>query len=416
MMTWIKLATRNLFRNGRRSLFTIMAIGLGFAAVNALGGFTAYIFSSLEDSYIHIQGNGHLSIFKRGFLDEGKLDPTRYLLSEEEVGEIRDVLKNHPEIVVATPELNISGLVSNGEVSTIFVASGRVPDDVRLISSRSRTKVGQMKLFDGEPLQNDLTNGLGMSIGLADQLRFKHGDTAVVMSPTVDGQINALDGQLRQTFNSPVEALEDKLMLVTLDFAQTLYDTTSVARMNVLLNDGLLTEPMREALSRELADRGLDVEIRTWNELSTFYTKVKNMFDVIFLFAFLIVFTIVVMSVINTVGMAIMERTREIGTLRALGVKRRGIVGLFAVESMLLGLIGSLVGVLLTITIWSSIATFEPTWIPPQITRRIPLEVYLVPQEMLWSLGALLILSLLAASLPARKAARMEIVGALGHV
>lgn len=416
MMTWIKLATRNLFRNGRRSLFTIMAIGLGFAAVNALGGFTAYIFSSLEDSYIHIQGNGHLSIFKRGFLDEGKLDPTRYLLSEEEVGEIRDVLKNHPEIVVATPELNISGLVSNGEVSTIFVASGRVPDDVRLISSRSRTKVGQMKLFDGEPLQNDLANGLGMSLGLADQLRFRHGDTAVVMSPTVDGQINALDGQLRQTFNSPVEALEDKLMLVTLDFAQTLYDTTSVDRMNVLLNDGLLTEPMREALSRELADRGLDVEIKTWNELSTFYTKVKNMFDVIFLFAFLIVFTIVVMSVINTVGMAIMERTREIGTLRALGVKRRGIVGLFAVESMLLGLIGSLVGVLLTVIIWSSIATFEPTWIPPQITRRIPLEVYLVPQEMLWSLGALLILSLLAASLPARKAARMEIVGALGHV
>lgn len=416
MMTWLKLATRNLFRNGRRSLFTVMAIGLGFAAVNALGGFTSYIFTNLEDSYIHIQGNGHLSIFKKGFLDEGKLDPTRYLLNEQDVGAIREVLQQHPEIVVATPELNISGLVSNGEVSTIFLASGRIPDDVALIRSRSRTKVGRMKLFDGEPLTNDKINGVGMSKGLADQLRFGLGDTVVVMAPTVDGQINALDGQLRQTFNSPVEALEDKLMLVTLEFAQSLYDTTSVDRINVLLNDGLLTEPMRATLGRELAARGLNVEIKTWNELSTFYTKVKDMFDVIFLFAFLIVFTIVVMSVINTVGMAIMERTREIGTLRALGVKRRGIVGLFAVESMLLGLIGSLVGVILTVIVWTVIFTVEPTWVPPQITRRIPLEVYLVPREMLWSMCALLLLSLLAASFPARKAARMEIVGALGHV
>ncbi|GAB3374562.1 ABC transporter permease [Azotobacter armeniacus] len=416
MITWFKLATRNLFRNGRRSLFTVIAIGLGFAAVNALGGFTAYIFTSLEESYIYIQGNGHMSIFKKGFLDEGKLDPTRYLLNEEDVRVIDEVLQAHPEIRVSTPELNISGLVSNGEVSTIFLASGRVSSEVDVIRERSRTRVGNMQLFDGEPMTDDNPNGLGMSQGLADQLRFKQGDTVVVMAPTVSGQINALDGQMLQTFNSPVEALEDKLMLVSLEFAQSLYDTTSVDRVNVLLNDGLITGPMRTTLQNELVARGLDVEIKTWSELSTFYTKVKSMFDVIFLFAFLIVFTIVVMSVVNTVGMAIMERTREIGTLRALGVKRRGIVGLFALESMLLGLIGSLVGVALTLSIWVGVAILKPTWIPPQISLRVPLEVYLVPQEMLWSLLALMVLSLLAASLPARKAARMEIVSALGHV
>lgn len=415
MMTWFKLAARNLFRNGRRSLFTIAAIGLGFAAVNALGGFTAYIFTSLEDAYIYIQGNGHLSIFKRGFLSEGKLHPTRYLLDEADAATIREVLGGHSEVVLSTPELNISGLVSNGKVSTIFLASGRVPSALREINRHARAKVGKMKLYDGNPLADDQTDGVGMSRGLADQLKFKLGDTAVVMAPTVSGQINALDGRVFQTFSSPVEALEDKLMLVTLDFAQQLVDTKSVDRVNVLLRDGAQTAAMRAKLQRELAARGLDVEIKTWNELSTFYTKVKNMFDVIFLFAFLIVFTIVVMSVINTVGMAIMERTREIGTLRALGVKRRGIVSLFAVESMLLGLVGSLFGVVITLGVWSAIAYVEPTWIPPQITRRVPLEVYLVPREMLWSLVSLLVLSLVAATLPARKAARMEIVTALGH-
>ena len=82
MLTWIKIAFRNLGKNRRRSFFTVLAIGLGFAAVNVFGGFTAYLFTSLEDGYIYAQGNGHLTVFKKGFLTHGKLDPVRYLLSE----------------------------------------------------------------------------------------------------------------------------------------------------------------------------------------------------------------------------------------------------------------------------------------------------------------------------------------------
>ncbi|MBP1148188.1 ABC transporter permease [Methylocaldum sp. RMAD-M] len=415
MMTWIKLALRNLFRNRRRSLFTILAIGLGFAAVNTLGGFTAYIFTSLKDSYIYAQGNGHLSVFKTGFLQEGKLDPTRYLIDEEEMGVIQQVLARHPEIVVVAPQLHISGLLSNGKVSTIFIAAGRVPSAVRRINEHARGMIGKIQLFDGKSLEDDVIHGIGLSRGLAEQLNLDLGSDAVAMAPTVSGQINALDAQVFQLFDGPVEALEDKLMSVSLKFAQSLYDTGSVDRLTLLLTNDDTTETVRAQLAGELAAEGLKLEVKTWNELSTFYTKVKQMFDVIFLFTFLIVFTIVVMSVINTVSMAIMERTREIGTLRALGFKRRGIVGLFAAESMLLGILGSLLGMALTLITWSGVAFFKPTWIPPQITRRVPLEVYLVPDYMLYSILLLIVLSLAAASLPARTAARMQIVGALGH-
>lgn len=88
-----------------------------------------------------------------------------------------------------------------------------------------------------------------------------------------------------------------------------------------------------------------------------------------------IVFAIVVMSVVNTVSMAIMERTREIGTLRALGMKRYGVTRLFACESMMLGLFGSALGIILTLVTWSAVKLTEPTWVPPQISRRVPLEV-----------------------------------------
>ena len=414
MLTWLTLASRNLLRNGRRSMFTIAAIGLGFLAVNVLGGFTAYIFTSLQDSYIYAEANGHLTIFKSGFLDKGKLDPTRYLLDEAQLASIRQVLARQPEVILGTPQLQISGLLSNGQISTIFVASGRVPSDVEAIARRAAG--GQrLKLYDGKPLADDVSYGIGVSHGLAQQLSLQLGSTAVAMAPTVQGQINALDAQLWQLIDAPVEALEDKLATVPLAFAQKLYDTGSVDRVTVLLQSTGQTDAMRARLAAALAAAGLQVDIRTWNELSPFYTKVKKMFDVIFFISFLIVFTIVVMSVVNTFTMAVMERTREIGTLRALGVKRRGIVALFTLESMLLSGCGSLLGAALTLFVVHLIGVLQPTWIPPQIARSVPLQIHLVPQY--WALSAilLLLLSMLAAVLPARKAARMAITNALGY-
>ena len=414
-MTWIKLALRNLFRNYRRSLFTILAICLGFAAVNVLGGFTAYIFTNLRDSFIYLQANGHLTVFKSGFLKEGKLDPTRYVLDETEAKLIEEISRRHSEVLVVTPQLNISGLLSNGRVSTIFLAAGRVPSDVRIITSHARGMLDSLQQFTGKQLEDDVIYGVGLSRGLAEQFGFDIGSNPIVMASTVSGQVNALDTQVFQLFDSPNEALDDKLMLVPLKFAQALYDTSSVDRINILLDRTDLTETMRARLAQDFANAGLLVEIKAWNELNPFYTKVRRMFEVIFLFTFLIVLAIVVMSVVNTVSMAIMERTREIGTLRALGLKRHGIVRLFAMESMLLGIVGSVLGIILTLVVWLAIAGFEPTWVPPQIARRVPLEVYLVPEYMTFSLISLVVLSLLATSLPARKAARMEIVSALAH-
>jgi putative ABC transport system permease protein len=415
MLTWMKLAVRNLFRNGRRSSFTVLAIALGFLAVNVLGGFTTYIFTNLQNSYIYAEANGHLTIFRAGFLDKGKLDPTRYLLGEAQLAAIRQVLRRHPEVLVSTPQLQISGLLSNGQVSTIFVGSGRVPSDVEAIGQLGGSASARIKLYDGRPLSDQVSHGIGVSHGLARSLSLKLGDTSVAMAPTVAGQVNALDAQLYQLIDAPIEALEDKLALVPLKFAQDLYDTTSVDRVTVLLASSAHTEAMRALLARELREAGLDLDIKTWNELSPFYTKVKKMFDVIFVISFLIVFTIVVMSVVNTFTMAVMERTREIGTLRALGVKRRGIVSLFSLESVVLGGLGSAMGIALTLLVVALVGWLQPTWIPPQIARRVPLQIHLVPRYWLFSTALLVLLSMLSAFVPARKAARMPITHALGY-
>lgn len=414
MLTWMKLAVRNLFRNGRRSLFTVFAIALGFVAVNVLGGFTAYIFNSLKESYIYAEANGHMTLFRAGFLDKGKLDPTRYLLTREQQATIHEVLARHPEVLVSTPQLQISGLLSNGQVSTIFVASGRVPSDIETIAGLANDGKG-VRLYDGRALADKDRHGIGVSHGLAKVLGLPLGATAVAMAPTVGGQVNALDANLVQLVDAPIEALEDKLAVVPLAFAQELYDTAGVDRITLLLTRGAQPETLRPRLAAEFRQAGLELDMRTWTELSPFYTKAKKMFDVIFVVSFLIVFTIVVMSVVNTFTMAVLERTREIGTLRALGMKRRGIVGLFSLESVVLGGFGALAGIGLTLLVVAIVGWLQPTWIPPQMARRVPLQIHLVPAYWLFSTILLMLLSIFSAIVPARKAARMPITHALGY-
>lgn len=416
MLAWIKIAIRNIYKNRRRSFFTILAIAVGYAAVNVFGGFTEYIFKSLKDSFIYAQANGHLTVFKKGFLTEGKLDPLKFLLDESELDRIREACGREPRVLLVSPQLAIDGLISNGSASAIFVGVGRVPSHVTYIRSLARGMIGRLKLFEGEALLDSLDQGVGLSAGLGQKLGLGIGSEGIVMSPTVEGRINALDMKVLQHFHSPYDELDDKLMLVPLEFARRLYDTQSADRVTLLLkddDDALALKPYFEEI---LAGAGLEVEVLTWRDLSLFYVKVKDMFDIIFLFIFIIVFVIVVMSVVNTVSMAIMERTREIGTLRALGIKRRGIVKLFAIESSLLGILGSVLGIGLFFLSWALVRWVQPTWIPPNIPYRVPLEVHVVPPYMLFSFFSLIGLSVFSAICPARKAARKAIVDALGHV
>ncbi|MBU0694727.1 MAG: FtsX-like permease family protein [Candidatus Omnitrophica bacterium] len=416
MITWIKIGIRNLYKNKRRSLFTIGAISLGFAAVNIFGGFTNYMYTNLKQSFIYGQGNGHLTVFKKGFSGEGKIDPLKYLIAEAEMKTIRGFCMKDSRVLMVTPQLRISGLLSNGEVSTIFIAGGRVPSEIRFINSQAKGLLSENKFFEGKQLEDNITYGVGLSKGLAKKLGLSLNSGAIAMSPTVEGLLNALDAQVFQLFDSPAETLDDKLMIVPLKFAQLLYDTSSVDRLTVLLDDDKHIESVKAFLEQGLKQKGLAVEIKQWRELSSFYKKTKDMFDTIFIFIFVIVFIIVVMSIINTISMAVMERTREVGTLRTLGVKRKRIIELFAIESGLLGIMGSIIGMLLTLAIWIGIQIWEPTWIPPHITIRVPLEVYLVPGYIILSFLCLVVLSVVAAAFPARKAAHMSIVDALGHV
>ncbi len=412
MMKWMKLAVRNILRNKRRSLVTLLAIGVGFAAISLFRGYVSNVYSGLRTSAIRGEGLGHLTITKAGWLEKGKLDPERYMFSKTEIEKVIKLVQAEKEVLLATPQIQVTGIVSNGTTSTIFIAQGVVPKDDKTIKGAWAA----FRPIKGEGLEEKKAYGVEMTQDLAKYLNLTPGKDGVVMATTLGGQMNAMDIQVAGVYDSGSDATNDKYMRFTYGFAQSLLDTQGAERIVVLLEDWDKTEKMRTLLLAKLNRAGLPCEIKTWNELSLFYSKVRGMFDMIFMFIFSIVLVIVVMSTVNTMGMAVLERTREIGTLRALGLKRRGVSLLFALEGGLLGLFGSLIGVILHISGWAAIRAFPPSYIPPGVSTPVPLIVDLVPEVLAVLMFCLIGLSLLAAIIPARRAARQNVVEALGHV
>ena len=415
MKNTFKLALRGLLRNRRRSLVTLLAIALGFSAIALFAGYTHNVYGGLARQSIHDEMIGHLTVSKRGMRQEGKLDPERYLLTQAEVDAISQLLRDEPHVKLVAPRLALSGLLSNGRASTIFIAEGVEPRAMaRLQQSEADDAVVPKIKKQLDPARPEVVE---LSEGLADMLHLASGGQGAMLVNTLSGQANALDVTVGHTFNTGNARSNDKFAFLTLDLTRTLLDAEGRAdRLTVLLDDVSQTKMLRDHLLTKLNGAGYAVEIQTWQELSDFYNQVHGMFDMIFGFIASIVLTVVVMSVANSMGMTVVERTREIGTLRAIGLKRSGVVRLFTTESMLLTLIGCLLGLLITLTVRWGINLANISYIPPNSVAPVPLLVDMDIGRVSFTFILMSVVGTLAAYMPARRAARKDIIDALGHV
>jgi putative ABC transport system permease protein len=157
--------------------------------------------------------------------------------------------------------------------------------------------------------------------------------------------------------------------------------------------------------------------LKKWIDLAAYYKQVRMLFNGIFLFMGLVVFFMVLMSSVNTLLITMFERTREIGTMLAMGTPRFWVIALLMTEATLIGILGAIAGVLVANLLGALInASGLHMPPPPGYTVRVPFLVKHVPSLMIGS-SLLVIVSLAMASIvPAIRASRLKIVEALAHV
>ena len=221
-----------------------------------------YMYAGNRDVAIYGKAGGHLNIFKKGFLEKGRLDLARYLLYPKDVQSAKEVLEGIPHVLLVTPQLDVSGLLSNGRISTIFIGRGLVPSSLKIFLEEMKRRIDPkfFKEVQNEGVLITSANPFAVAVGssLARMLDLKVGSDAVALTTTVEGQMNALDVEVERIIRGP-DALSDKLMAVTFEFAQTLLDTEGTDRLVILLDDARYTETTRDELQRIFLERGLDL-------------------------------------------------------------------------------------------------------------------------------------------------------------
>ncbi len=342
-------------------------------------------------------------------------DSGDYLISADEFVSIKAFAAEDPRILLSAGMLEVKGSIDYEGTPGFFFGQAMVPEEKEAIFSRSTAlRSADGSTYLGKVITKETPDAIAIAAGLAENMGLGIDSSVVLMAPSFNGQMNAIDARIFQIVGVATEELNKRYVFLPLALAQQLYDTEGVSCVRFMLESEGDTDGVVASFRERFPESAW--EVIPWYEFSALYLRTKRMFDVIFGLVFAIITTIVTMSVLNTIGMAVIERTKEIGTLRAIGLKQPGVIWLFSIESALLGIIGALTGLIITVGIAVLIRAIKPTWEPPVTSREIVWEIRLLPTYLLTTFILLVIFTSLAAVAPARRAAKQRIVDSLGHV
>ncbi|HEU4521898.1 MAG TPA: FtsX-like permease family protein [Thermoanaerobaculia bacterium] len=402
----IRLALRNILRNRRRSAITLAVITFGVVGLILFGGYKAITFHNLRESTI--RGRlGHLQVYHLGYTTTESQKPLEYGL--DDVQALRAEIERDRRVRMTAAQIGLTGLISNGERSETFIATAVEPENERAMSGH--------RIVSGEQLPLDEADAVIIGRGLAASMNVSPGDFLTLMTTTVSGSLNAADVRVAGIFTSGVKELDARAIKIPLPAAQQLLQTSKVEKLLVFLHDTEDTAAVRSDLEKVFASNGWALETKTWIDLASFYHQVVLLYNGIFGFLGLVIFGVVIFSVANTILMSVLERTREIGTLMAIGTTRSRVARMFLLEGFLTGTVGGVIALLaaaiVAFVINSSDFTLPP---PPGYSVGYQLRILLQPSILVTGFAIAVVTSTLSSIVPAMKAARLTIVDALGHI
>ncbi|WP_395701290.1 ABC transporter permease [Aquabacterium sp.] len=465
----LQLAARNLLRNRRRSASTLFALAIGLTAILLFGGFKANIRYSMITT--HVRAGGHLQVQHRDFYLYGTGNPSVYGIPR--YAELVEAIKRDPQlapmVAVVTPRLQLGGVAGNFDagVSSTVLGVAYVPEDVnrmrawnefsvtladhpfRLEGAASDAAViglgvarvlqlcGRLQVANCPQPQSAEPAPTGPAKAVPSDIAALAGLGAPASSgagPAGAARIELLSSSGRGAPNvaalsvvaaedQGIKELDEVTVILQLPFAQRLVYGRNEPRVTAIMVQLKQTADMEaaqrrlETLLSERPSGGPPLAVRTFQELNPFYGQAVRLFDVIFGFIFALIGGIVLFTVSNTMNAAVVERTVEIGTLRAIGLRRGSLQRLFVLEGCLIGFCGAVTGIVAGLAIGWLVNHAGITWQPPASSDVIPLHLKIAGENLtlFGTAFGLMIVAMVSAWWPSYRAARLNVVEALRH-
>ena len=402
----LSMAFRNVLRNRRRTLITLAAVVIGVAAVGIIRG----VLNGLQDSIVRmtIDGSlGALQIHRTGYMANVMSTPLSLDFDADEA--LLSKVRGVKGVTAIAPRLQFAGSL------TLTVPEGQEAPEAAFFAAVAVDPTLELKVcperyrFYGDGATLDETH-LVLGEGLANAVGAKRDDEAVILAPDRDGSLNGELGKIGGVMHAMMPG-EMKIAVVPLGLAQRLLRMEGkVTELAVAVDD--LQEIPRIAGELRVA-LGPTYEVHSWDELAPERKTIMGIQNGISVVVSVVFMMLMLLGVANTMLMSVLERTREVGTMMAVGLTRGSVMTLFLLEALMMGVLGAVGGLALMTLVTTGLASKGIHVTAPGAS--IPLEVvpFMTARFTAGVLFAAIAGSAIFALYPAFRASRLRPVQAL---
>lgn len=411
----LRIAWRNLLRYQRRTILTAFLITVGIVAVLLFialaGSFKSMMVGQITDSML-----GHLQVHRKGYVASIDNLPLNLNLSEKQLNTVEETLDGNDLVEAYTTRIKFGAAFSNFTETT----------NIRLNAVNPEMEVATCPLLPDRIIEGDVSETL-LEEGkilvpelLAKGMKVNIDDEVVLVATNQDGSVNGLTFIVQGILES-ISGPGGRDGYIHIDDARKLLriETNEVSEIAILLKDPGKLEAAYEQISGVLGasknESGKEIfEVHTWEKLSPFY-NIAQMIDMMTLFIKIMLVAIVLISIMNVMLMAVYERIKEIGTISAIGTKPSKILALFVTEGLLLGLLGTAIGTVISLVV---IFILNRVKVPFAFGRQqdLLLEPVISVGDVVLVAIVVVVVAVIATLQPAWKASRMDPMTALRHV
>lgn len=376
------MAFRNLKRNLRRSLSTGIAMTAGFVGLILLAAYILRVQRGLEASTVYLNFKGHVSIFKKDSLDRFSTKPSKFVLNKDDQEKLAKLLVNYTEDIDYTGDfLSGTGLLSYGARSTPFFAIGFEPQ----VYYKSHTHPFLLKwakdwIANKNSQHDEFLNNedlISITLGMSDLLGLKK---LTLQAPESEreiqiagksyfGDLNVVNAHVGTYHSTGISLAEDTSLIAPLTVLQKLFETDGIQYRALYLKNSIWSSLIAKKLNADFNRQNFPYEAYSFSDerVSYFYVGTMGFLYVMGGFFVLLICSAVVLSIINSMTMGILERLKEIGTLRALGFSSKFITDLFVKEAFWLSLLSILFGISIASIISLIVNNLNIRFTPPGV-------------------------------------------------
>ncbi len=405
---WWLIGWRNLGRNRRRSLIAAAALGFGYFSVVVLMGWAKGLTAEMIGNGTGVV-TGQLQVHADDFKPDESVHATIGGRAGTDVRALVARVRSDPAVIAAAPRVYGGGLVSTGSATVAGVFMGVDPDlevDVSLLLTV--IEAGRAPVLGS----NEILIGFEM----ARTIKAAPGDEVVLVAPAIDGSLGNDLYTVSGVFKTGLVDLDRTFAVLPIDVLQSLMamDVNRIHEVAATVPDAWRAEDAVTRLNAVMATGEPPIEIESWVTTRPEMVEYATLMESFQWILLVIVFGVAIFGVANAMLMATFERRREFAVMLALGTRPSGILASVVAESLSLGVLGLVGGVVFTfpILVWWHLAPPDMSWLFGEFTMQgalmRPILRVEYPWSMTWQAGlALFITAVLAAVYPAIRAGRV---------